>query len=286
MTEPLKTNDIVIYEGKKYNVRLNGTTVFMRSTEPQFTVKRSIAEKLPRVPVDPTNPEIAQIMAAAAKEPRRGGRRARTPSDVPVPEDKVSKLRTLLTASIKSNEAEISALVDKICDLFINKNTLGGVYMIRLDEVAGKPIKFFVGGKETNDFVMIKLGKADNYTTRFSQFSFKYTEVLRIDGDTTMEVELKRMLPCNWKPYFYNASMRKDAVLKAIGIPGNNGPSEWRIVKKSTYDSIVAKAKHINSLNWQKELTFANSVKFDEKAFEIEVGSDKRRHNSIILEIL
>jgi len=286
MTQPLKTNDIVEYEGKKYNVRLNGTVVYMRSSEPQFTIRRALAEKLPRVPVDPADAEVAQIMNSVAEVTKRTRKPRASLRAVIEPEDKVAKLRDLVVRNVKMNDTDIASLVEKICDLFVNKNNLGGVYMIRITEVAGKPIKFFVNGKETPDYVMIKLGKADNYTMRFSQFTFKYTEVLRIDGDTTMEMEMKRLIPCNWKPYFYNDAMKKTSVLKAIGIPGNNGPTEWRIMKKATYDAIVAKAARINSLNWQKELYYTTPVVFDEKSFEIEVGSDKRRHNDKILEIL
>jgi len=285
----LKTNDVVIYNDKQYNVKLNGNRVYMRSDEPQFTIERSVAEALVRVEPANASPELARPVkknnVIAAQPATVVVAPAREVAAKPV-DDKIEKLRALLQSRTQLPASELAKLVNDVCDVFVNKNTLGGVYMIRITEVAGKPIKFFFRGKETNDFVMIKFGKADSFTTRFSQFSFKFTEVLRVDGDTTMEAELKNMFPCNWKPCFYDYGVRKQTILKWIGIPGNNAPTEWRILSRKTYEEILAKAAKVNSLNWQKELHCTKKLLLDEKQLEIEVGSDKRRINNKLLEIL
>lgn len=277
----LKTGDIVVYEGKQYNVKLNGTVVYMRSSEPQFTVKREVAESLPRVGKETLAEPIKQADATCRVLKARREWRAKQ-----VPEDKMGKLFALLSSMTSLEEKTLLDLTTKIADIFVSKNSLGGVYLIRIDEVAGRPIKFFVDDKESSDFVMIKVGKADNYAHRFSQFTFKFTEVLRIDGDTTMEAALKSMIPANWKSYYYNDAMRKETVLRQIGIPGNNGPTEWRIMRKKTFETIAARASQINSLNWQKELNFVDALVLDEKRLELEVGSDRRRANYKILEVL
>jgi hypothetical protein len=276
--EPLRTGDIVRYNDKLYNVKLNGKNVFMRSDAPHFTVKREVAEALPR----DWRGEIANTPAPAREKDEK---KKKQEVAAVQPEDKVAKLRALLADKLK-DDTKLDELVEQACSIFVSGNKVGGVYMIHITEIADKPVVFVENGKETSDYVLIKIGKADNFAERFRQFSFKYTEVFRVDGDTTMEADLKRMIPANWKSYYFGTGSTKHQVLSRLGIPGNNGPTEWRIMTKKTFDAIVAKAPKINSLNWRRELFFDKPLKLDEKALTMHMGVDKPRANSVRLEIL
>lgn len=279
---PLKTNDLVLYGGKQYNVKLNGKNVYMRLDGKKFTLGRKRAEALPRVqsPI----PVVAVVQAerpTTAAQPVVKPAKASTGSQ---PTDKMAQLRALLATTMRDG-VDVDEVTKKVAAIFISANKLGGVYLIQVTKVAGKPIEFLLNGKVTEDFVMVKIGKADDYKVRFGQFKFGYREVLRVDGDTTMEAALKRTIPANWMRYFFEGGSQKETVLKAIGIPGNNGPTEWRIMRKSTLESIHARRDSINSLNWQKELHLTDPVSVGEKEMTLRIGGDKERTNLIMLQI-
>jgi len=203
-------------------------------------------------------------------------------------ENKIVLVRAILKEALASKtDAELDALANRVCDVFVDKSTVGGVYFIRITEIAGKPVQFFgADGKETQDYVLTKIGRADNIRKRFVDFKFKFDEVLRINGNNTMEAELKRMIPANFSRYFFPAGTTRNAILKMIGLPGNNAPTEWRVLSRKTYDAICAKAATINSLNWRTELRLSVVAKLPEHSLSIKMGTDVGvRSNEIMVEI-
>jgi hypothetical protein len=276
MTEPLKSGDQVIYNDIQYTVKLNGTTVYLTGADRKLSLSRTVAEKLKRVGhIEPrTSPKLQPKAKPAASPPLTEKKTAET---------RDSRLRALIADKLK-DQVDVDDLIRRVSEVFVNTNKVGGVYMLRITEIAGQPLVFRENGKETDDYVLIKFGRADDFKKRFGQFKFKFTEVLRIDGDTTMEAELKKMIPANWVRYYYGAA-NKRGVMKALGIKGNNGPTEWRLMTKKTHDAIVAKAATITSLNWKTELALSDAVKLDKDVLALKFGKDELRANTAPLEL-
>ena len=315
----------LVYEGKTYKVKLNGSSVYLidpsapKDSKPG-SIARVKAEMLwfhqnpsggaPAVPtVAPGVFTVAQAAAAAAASPTeaekktqrvrkpriRKPRKARKAAAAAVAEsaseDKTAQVRAILKEALAGKtDAELDALVNRVRDVFINKDKVGGVYLIRITKIAGQPVQFFdtaaAVGKETPDYVLVKIGRADNIRKRFGQFDFEFDEVLRINGDNTMEAELKRMVPANFSRYFFPAGTTRNALLKLIGLEGNNAPTEWRVMTRKTYDALVAKAAAINSLNWRTELKLPVVLKAAEKSLSLKLGTEAApRANLVMMEI-
>jgi len=321
MSALLASGACLIYEGTSYKVKLNGSRILLSDVENKkaaTSITRQKAEQLwfeqnPPKKGEPeaaaaastssasatsstTTPELvipSVVVTTTTTTTKARQPRVRKPRKqaavVVVVDDKVAKVRALLKDALPktATDAEIEAVVNRVCDVFVNKTTVGGVYFICITEIAGKPVQFFgADGKETHDYVLVKLGRADNFRSRFGQFKFKFDEVLRINGDNTMEAELKRMIPANFSRYFFPTGTTRMALLKLIGIPGNNGPTEWRVLSRKTYDALFSKAPTINSLNWRTELRLTVVEKLPEHSLTIKMGTDVGvRSNSIMVEI-
>jgi hypothetical protein len=316
MSALLASGACLIYEGTSYKVKLNGSRILLSDVENKKAATSITRQKAEQLWFEQNPPKKGEPEAAAAASTSSASATSSTttpelviPSVVvttktkarpprvrktrkqaaAVVEDKVAKVRALLKEALPqtTTDAEIETVVNRVCDVFVNKTTVGGVYFIRITEIAGKPVQFFgADGKETHDYVLVKLGRADNFRSRFGQFKFKFDEVLRINGDNTMEAELKRMIPANFSRYFFPTGTTRMALLKLIGIPGNNGPTEWRVLSRKTYDALFSKAPTINSLNWRTELRLTVVEKLPEHSLTIKMGTDVGvRSNSIMVEI-
>jgi hypothetical protein len=182
---------------------------------------------------------------------------------------------------------EYNLATARIMQLFVNTNIDGGVYFIRITAVGKEIVKFFRKGVETDDFVLCKIGRADNYKNRFSQFRFKYERVLLVNGDNCMEKDLKSLLPANMKNYFFGTEVRKAVVDRAFGITGgNNGVTEWRVLSRKKFDALVRNAPRINSLNWRDEFTRSFYQEFDEKELTIKLGERTICTNKVIVRVI
>jgi hypothetical protein len=206
-----------------------------------------------------------------------------------VPGELAGKVRAIfekLNTGKKSTSPEIEQSIADVLALFVDGNTEGGVYLIQITGVSGKPVIFHKNGKTTQDYVLVKIGRADNYKNRFSQFKFQYKRVLTINGANTMEKDLKTLIPANFKSYFFGVGTKKEKVDRAFGIMGgNNGATEWRVMTKKTFDAIVAQADKINSLNWREKLALAQDHKLDEKTLSIALQDTVICTNTVILSV-
>lgn len=290
---PLRSGMLVELNSQHWTVKLNGSTVYLsRDGEKRIAVSRSKAESMPRVEPGQAAETSASATASATASASASAvasstkpSRAASQTDAAQSGDHEAKLLALLDGNLKET-VDAGALVKQICGLFTNNNTRGGVYMILITAIAGRPVTFCERGAPTDAYVLVKFGRADNFAKRFGQFTFRYTEVLRIDGPSTMEAELKSMVPANWMRQFHGPAVRTTDVLKRIGHPGNNAPSEWRIMSRAAYESVLTMAGYITSLNWRTLLRFPKRATLDEKTLTVQTGKDIPRANLTLLDIL
>lgn len=297
MIRTLKSGDVVVFDERQHTVRLNGSTVYLQCGSKTIAIQRKRAEMLQRIenPPPPLLPRPPTAPLQSQPHMLSVSTTATTSTTTPVTkaaattataDDKRERLKALL---LKSCAADVD--VEKLCDEVINtladSVARGGVYLIRIESVAGKPVQFRRAGAETDEFVLAKFGKADVYADRFRQFKFTYSVAMKVDGNTTMEAALKRQIPANWKQNYFDLSTRNSTVLKRIGCEGNNGPSEWRIMRRTTYDEIKRRADAglINSLNWQHQLQVAQPILIKEKELELDVGAAAKLVNSKMFQI-
>eukprot|EP00597_Dinobryon_sp_UTEXLB2267_P005158 CAMPEP_0170078056 /NCGR_PEP_ID=MMETSP0019_2-20121128/14731_1 /TAXON_ID=98059 /ORGANISM="Dinobryon sp., Strain UTEXLB2267" /LENGTH=170 /DNA_ID=CAMNT_0010290719 /DNA_START=125 /DNA_END=634 /DNA_ORIENTATION=- len=136
------------------------------------------------------------------------------------------KLKRLLKGKV--DDEDIDKLVEDIENLYVDTSTVGGVYIVQIVDFKKNPIIFKSFDKVDPDLVLIKIGRADNYTKRFAQFGFGYNVVMQINGDNLMEKWFKQELPANFMKAFFEHKTKVASVLKCFRIPGtNSAPTEW-----------------------------------------------------------
>lgn len=286
MNRTLKSGEIVVFDDKHHVVRLNGSTVYLTCGSNTISIARKRAELLTRVTTSVSSTPVSPTKQATTSTSTTTATTTTTIAVTKSAEDKREKLKGLLKKNCLA-EIDLEKLCDEVMDALGDGKSKGGVYLVRIDEVAGKSVKFWRGDTETDEFVLVKFGKADVYADRFRQFKFQFTVAMKVDGNTTMESELKRTIPANWKLYYFDMSKKNATVLKAIGCEGNNGPSEWRIMRRASYEEIKrrADAELINSLNWRHHLQIANPLMIKEKELKIEVGIAGQLVNSKMFQV-
>lgn len=285
MNRTLKSGDVVELDGVVYAARLNGSTVYLHCGSRRISVSRNKAERLPRIKrANGESMSVTSTMSESSTSATSTTTTALAPA--PTTDAKRHRLRELLKKNCVT-DVDLEKLCDDVLVALGEGSSKGGVYLIQIVEVAGKLVKFWRNGKETDEFVLVKFGKADVYADRFRQFKFKFNVTMKVDGNTTMESALKRTIPANWKSYFFDASKKNTTVLKEIGCQGNNGPSEWRIMRRTTHDDIKQRADAglINSLNWSNQLKVANPLEIKEKEITMQVGAISQLVNSIMFQV-
>ena len=298
MATRLASGDKVVLDGVTYRVKLNGNRVYMRdlaSNATLFTVSRTLAEELPRAGA-PAAAAAAPLLPPPPAPPAPPAAIVATPPPaapviviMPVQQFAVDarmiELRALLAAAAR-DDVDVDALLASVIDSVITRNTLGGSYLVRITHIAGVPVRFERNGMPTDEYVLSKIGHADNYAARMGQFTFGYEVALRVDGESTMEDALKRMIPANWKRYYFDDAERGQTVLRAIGAPGNNGPTEWRVMRRTTYEMLRTRAPHINSFNWRAQMTMHHAAeRIPERALRIHMGTGAPRVNLKMLDV-
>jgi hypothetical protein len=162
-------------------------------------------------------------------------------------------------------------------NLFVDDTTVGGVYFIHITHLGGNPVRFRYDGKEDDDFVLVKFGRTDDFSTRWPQYrGVKFKILWSINGDNGMEAALKKFLPPNFKKSFYTA---KVATLHGyFGIEGSPGTSEWRIMGKALVNKLANCA--INNLNYKQKILNLAKERWNFEAGEVKfsVGDHKQKN--------
>lgn len=202
-----------------------------------------------------------------------------------------SRIQQILEEVIGNDDDETARVIEQLEKLFISeenevvpemdrnsRETSGGVYMIQIKSIKGRPISFTDNCGRGDRMVLIKFGRADNYKNRFSQFGFEYEEIFKINGDNCMEATLKQLFPPNFKNNFFKGA--KVATLKQyFSMPAscNPGFTEWRIMSREFVDDIKHLAMTPNFFcNYKNLLKASHSETFisyepDDLTFNIDL---------------
>ena len=130
----------------------------------------------------------------------------------------------------------------------------GGVYMLQITSISNQPVQFYYQDKLDDRFVLVKFGRADSYTSRYSQFGFKFTKQFEVNGDNLMESWLKQKYPPNFKSGFYKPKTKVATIKTYLKIPvsSNPGPTEWRVMSKKLVETI--KKANIDKYSYQETI--------------------------------
>lgn len=111
-------------------------------------------------------------------------------------------------------DTDINELATLITELFISKDTVGGVYCVKINSIKGLPISFKFKNKNNkfendDDFVLLKIGRTDNYKARFASFGMDTEVIFKVNGDNNMEKWCKGAMPANFMKYFMPARLSR-----------------------------------------------------------------------------
>lgn len=183
---------------------------------------------------------------------------------------------------VAKDGTDVDEITNRIVNLFVDNTTVGGIYFLHITHLGGNPVRFFYEEQEDKDFALIKFGRTDKFSARWSQFSGVTFHILwAINADNGMEAALKKLIPANFMKIFYTAKVPTLKTYFKIPKSSNPAPSEWRIMGVELMTKL-SECK-INNLNYKEKILDLTQERwhFEEGDLEFSVGNhtQKNRNN-------